>query len=107
MRADRLSLACAFVLAGVLMSPAQAEGSWTAPGWYVEETSMGFDETLVSGPYADEAQCKAALPANTDDYDYDCNYEGTDPSASEPPIAASAAPAAAMPRDTAEADGYR
>lgn len=73
------------VLAGVTAGPARADVSWSGPGWYVEATESGFDATLVSGPYADEDRCNAARPADTDDYSYYCDYEGTDPSVVNPP----------------------
>jgi len=79
-------LVSAFALISAVVSdPALADGTWTGPGWYVEETATGFDATLVSGPYADEAQCKAALPADTDDYSYECIEEETDPTTDSPP----------------------
>ncbi|HEX2669062.1 MAG TPA: hypothetical protein VHP13_11875 [Gammaproteobacteria bacterium] len=73
------------VLLGFVSGPAQADVSWTGPGWYVESTETGFDSSLVSGPYADKGQCESARPADTDDYSYDCEYESTDPDAATPP----------------------
>lgn len=73
-------------LAGATSSPAEADGSWTGPGWYIEESETGFfDETLVSGPYGDEDACNAVKPADDRDYSYFCVYEGTDPTVPEPP----------------------
>ena len=79
-----LIFAC-LVLAGAAFSPAQADISWSGPGWYVEATATGFDSSLVSGPYAEHDECEAAQPENTDDYSYDCEYEGSDPDANAPP----------------------
>ncbi len=72
-------------LAGAASSPVRADGSWTGPGWYLEESESGFDETLLSGPYADEAGCNAVRPADNEDYNYYCEYEGTDPTVPKPP----------------------
>lgn len=67
------------ILAGVFVSAVvEADVAWTGPGWYVEATSMGFDYTLYSGPYADEATCNANKPADNNDYGYVCLYEQTD-----------------------------
>lgn len=66
-------------------SPAQAGPIWTGPGWYLEETESGFDETLISGPYADEDACNAVRPPDNQDYNYLCEYEGTDPTVAPPP----------------------
>ena len=86
MRAHLLPLVSGLVLAGAVASaPARAEGSWTGPGWYVEGSQLGFDSTLISGPYSTEAECKAAQPADDNDYAYDCEYEQTDPTVSPPP----------------------
>lgn len=73
------------VLAGITPDLAQADGTWTGAGWYLEESATGFDETLVSGPYADEAACNAIRPADSSDYSYFCEYEGTDPTVPKPP----------------------
>ncbi len=74
------SLAAGFVLAAALASvPAEADVAWTGPGWYVEASATGLDTELVSGPYADEATCKANQPADDDNYMYDCEYETSDP----------------------------
>jgi hypothetical protein len=79
--------AAGLVLGGFLAAaPASADVSWTGPGWYVEATATGFDSSLVSGPYDDQGACDAARPADTDDYSYDCGYEGSDPDAGGPPL---------------------
>ena len=86
MRARHWSVGCALVLIGaVASSGARAEVSWGGPGWYVESTATGFDTELVSGPYAEQSDCDAALPADTDDYSYACSYEINDPSDDDPP----------------------
>lgn len=74
-----------FSATALLPVTAAADGSWTGPGWYVEMTESGFDATLVSGPYGDEAGCKAALPEDTADYSYYCEDEETDPTVEHPP----------------------
>ena len=86
MRVHVSLLVSGFALISVIVAgSALADGSWAGPGWYVEETATGFDATLFSGPYTDEARCKAALPADTDDYSYDCIDEETDPTTDSPP----------------------
>ena len=77
--------AAGLTFAAVLASsPVSADVAWTGPGWYVEATATGFDSSLVSGPYDDQGACEAARPADTDDYSYDCEYEGSDPDAGGP-----------------------
>lgn len=85
MRTHSCLIFTGLALAGISSGPAQADVSWTGAGWYVEATATGFDSSLVSGPYADQDQCKAAQPADTDDYSYTCEYEGSDPDAASPP----------------------
>jgi len=67
------------LLGAVASATAEAEVKWSGPGWYVEETSMGFDYALVAGPYSDEASCNASKPADNDDYGYICINEPSDP----------------------------
>lgn len=80
MRVRPWSLAVAVFLAGgAAAGPAVADVSWSGPGWYVEGTVTGMDTSLISGPYATEADCKAAQPADDKDYVYGCYYDTTDP----------------------------
>ncbi len=86
MRARHWSVMVALVLTGVLAAgSARAEVSWGGPGWYVEGTQIGLDTTLISGPYSSEQECKAAQPADDNDYAYGCFYETSDPSDDAPP----------------------
>lgn len=85
MRAHQRSMVVAFVLLAAASGGASAEVSWGGPGWYVEGTQIGLDTTLISGPYPSEAECKAAQPADDNDYAYSCEYETSDPSDDSPP----------------------
>lgn len=85
MRTRLWSMMGALFLAGALVNSASAEVSWGGPGWYVEGSQIGFDTTLISGPYSTEDECKAAQPADDNDYAYGCYYETSDPSDDGPP----------------------
>ena len=85
MRTRLWSVVGALFLAGALADSASAEVSWGGPGWYVEGTEIGIDTTLISGPYSTEDDCKAAQPADDNDYAYGCFYETSDPGDDGPP----------------------
>jgi len=71
--------------AGMAVYPVLASVSFTGPGWYLEDGDQTLDNVLVSGPYAEKAQCEAVRPEDTDDDQYICLYEQTDPTVSSPP----------------------
>ena len=73
------------LLVGAAVLPARASVSWTGPGWYLEDADQTLDDILVSGPYSDEDDCEADQPDDTDDDQYLCAYEETDPTVSDPP----------------------
>lgn len=83
MRACIAPLATVLILAA--SSAVLASVTFTGPGWYLEDADQTVDNVLVSGPYSDQQQCEAVRPADTDDDQYLCLYEKTDPAASAPP----------------------
>jgi len=52
---------------------------WKGAGWYQIDSSADGGG-IYAGPFADEAECKASLPADHDDIEFDCEYLETQPS---------------------------
>jgi hypothetical protein len=66
------ALAATLFLSGT--SSAHAEGlQWNGAGWYVTADNFG-GVWLLNGPFADEASCRANVPADDDDAIYGCAY---------------------------------
>lgn len=87
MRTRSWPLAAGFLLAGFIASaPVAADVSWSGTGWYVEESAIGYDVELISGPYSSEADCNAAKPPDDDTTgdSYSCDYESSDPTVAPP-----------------------
>lgn len=69
-----------FGLMGMVAS-ASADVNWSGAGYYLGESAMGFDLELISGPYSNEADCKAALSSvpQNEQQDAFCDYFASDP----------------------------
>ena len=66
---------CAFA---AFANAAHAVPKWNGAGWYVvgEDMAGGWVE---AGPYASKDACDSALPADTEDEIYGCEYLATRP----------------------------
>lgn len=76
-----LSIAiCMLTMAGISL-PANADVNWSSAGYYLSESDYGFDLYLISGPYSNEADCKSAISAlSQDDQEVAfCDYYASDP----------------------------
>ena len=72
----RLALgALAFI---ALTAMAHATPRWNGVGWYVVGEDMGGG-WVEKGPFASKEACVAALPADTEDEIYGCEYLVTRP----------------------------
>ena len=66
------ALVAALFLSGASSAHAEAV-QWNGMGWYVTADNPG-GVWLVKGPFADEGNCKASVPADDDDAIYGCVY---------------------------------
>ncbi|MDE2184847.1 MAG: hypothetical protein KGJ78_17680 [Alphaproteobacteria bacterium] len=88
MRMKSLPSIVGLVLGAIAVAmPANADGKWTGPGYYISEdfSEVGMMYEIVAGPYSSEAECKAALEAlskeEKEQGGAECSYEATDPDA--------------------------
>lgn len=77
-----LSVAAIVLAVTALAMPAYGdEGDWTGPGYYIADSGTGIVNGFIGGPYASEAECKAALArmSSEDQADSSCDFYATDP----------------------------
>jgi hypothetical protein len=79
MMRTRTALAGLVLAILTLATAAHAAPVWTVPGWYqTADTIVG--PFVWKGPFADEASCRAELPANDEEAEFTCEYLAERPS---------------------------
>lgn len=77
------SIVCGLLATAAASLPANADTKWSGPGYYVVESDELFGAGLASGPYSNEADCKAAVAAlpqqEQEEEAAGCAYEASDP----------------------------
>ncbi len=63
----------ALVFAAGIGAAAAEDLHWNGAGWYgvADAVDWGW---IVTGPYGDEASCKASLPQDYDEVEHYCQY---------------------------------